>query len=172
MHFCTFWRLKVTKLTKFRAPIMAKKAVLKLLDSPKLISPKIWVWQKNPEMSPLWLLLNDDSNDSKIPFCYQTFEVRVTSEIEASDRNSLIAASNKMLVTDLQTNMLPDQGANGSDSIKKWYPFFPENPQSYTFSSEWGIVFYKNHLRAIFLTLRNVYSFFMSFKCLNVLLLG
>ena len=50
------------------------------------------------------LLLNDDS--------YQTFEVRVTSEIEASDRNSLIAASNKMLVTDLQTNMLPDQGAS------------------------------------------------------------
>ena len=64
-------------------------------------------------------ILSDDSDDSKIPFCYQTFVVRVTSEIEASDRNSLIAASNKMLVTDLQTNMLPDQGANGSDSIKK-----------------------------------------------------
>ena len=58
------------------------------------------------------LLLSDDSDDSEIPFCYQSFEVRVTSEIEASDRNSLIAASNKMLVTDLQTNMLPDQGAS------------------------------------------------------------
>ena len=51
-------------------------------------------------------------------------------------------------------------------------PFFPENPQSYTFSENSRIVFYKNHLRAIFLTLGNVYSFFMSFKCLNVLLLG
>ena len=41
MNFCTFWRLKFTKLTKFRAPKMAKTAVSQILDSPKLISRKI-----------------------------------------------------------------------------------------------------------------------------------
>ena len=41
MNICTFWRLQFTKLTKFRAPKIAKKLVLELLDSPKLISRKI-----------------------------------------------------------------------------------------------------------------------------------
>ena len=41
INLCTFWRLEFTKLTKFRAPNMAKTAVLELLDSPKLISRKI-----------------------------------------------------------------------------------------------------------------------------------
>jgi len=40
-NFCTSWRLKFSKLTKFRDPEIAKTAVLELLDSPKLISRKI-----------------------------------------------------------------------------------------------------------------------------------
>ena len=40
--FCTFWRLKLTKFSIFRAPRITKTAVLKLLDSSKLISRKIW----------------------------------------------------------------------------------------------------------------------------------
>ena len=44
-EFCIFWRLQSTKLTKFRAPNMAKMA-LELLNSPKLISRKIWVTEK------------------------------------------------------------------------------------------------------------------------------
>ena len=39
--FLHFLKLKMTKLTEFRAPKMAKKAVLELLDSQKLISRKI-----------------------------------------------------------------------------------------------------------------------------------
>ena len=48
-EFFYFQRLKFTKLTKFRAPKMAKMAkmaVFELLDSPKLISRKIWVVEK------------------------------------------------------------------------------------------------------------------------------
>ena len=40
LDFCTFWRLKCTKLKKFRA-------VLAFLDSPKLISRKIWMTGKS-----------------------------------------------------------------------------------------------------------------------------
>ena len=43
MHFCTIRRLIFTKLTKIIASKMAKTAVLELLDSPKLISRKIWI---------------------------------------------------------------------------------------------------------------------------------
>ena len=52
MKFCTDWRMKFTKLTKFRVPKKAKTAVLELLDSPKLISRKIWVIE-NHEISTL-----------------------------------------------------------------------------------------------------------------------
>ena len=44
MNFCTFWRLKITKLTNFKVPKMAKKADLELL---KLISRKIRVREKS-----------------------------------------------------------------------------------------------------------------------------
>ena len=47
MHFCTFWRLKFTKWTKFTAPKMAKTASFALLESTKLISRKIWVIGKS-----------------------------------------------------------------------------------------------------------------------------
>ena len=43
MNFCTFWRLKFTNLTEFRASKMAKTAVLELQDPQKLISRNIWV---------------------------------------------------------------------------------------------------------------------------------
>jgi len=39
--FALFWRLKLTKLTKFRAPKMTKIAVLEVISSPKLISREI-----------------------------------------------------------------------------------------------------------------------------------
>ena len=42
MNFCSFWKLKMPKLTQFRASEIAKK----LLDSSKLISRKIWVIDK------------------------------------------------------------------------------------------------------------------------------
>ena len=53
MNFCTFWRLKFTKLTRFLTPKIAKTLNLELLESPKLISRKIWSseWQKNLEKS-------------------------------------------------------------------------------------------------------------------------
>ena len=41
MYFCSFWRLKYTKLTKFTALEIAKTSVFALLNSPKLISHKI-----------------------------------------------------------------------------------------------------------------------------------
>ena len=47
MKFCTFWRLKFIKLTKFWAPKWQKVTVLALLDSQKLISRKIWVIEKS-----------------------------------------------------------------------------------------------------------------------------
>ena len=53
--FCTFWRQKITKLTKFRTRKKAKMAVLELLDSPKLNSLKS-EWQKNTEISTLCYL--------------------------------------------------------------------------------------------------------------------
>ena len=41
LNFCTLGRLKTTKTTQFRAPKIAKMAILELLDSPKRISHKI-----------------------------------------------------------------------------------------------------------------------------------
>ena len=46
INFCTFWRLQFNKLTNFRAPKMAKTAVLELLGSLQLISRKIWMTEK------------------------------------------------------------------------------------------------------------------------------
>ena len=40
LNFCTFWRVKLTKITKFRALEIAKMAILDILDSPKMISSK------------------------------------------------------------------------------------------------------------------------------------
>ena len=47
MNFCTFWRLKFTKWTKFTALKMAKTAVFALLESPNLISRKFRVIEKS-----------------------------------------------------------------------------------------------------------------------------
>ena len=47
MKLCTFWRLKFTNFTKSRPSKKAKTTVLELLDSPKLISRKIWVIGKS-----------------------------------------------------------------------------------------------------------------------------
>ena len=47
MNVCTFWRLKNIKLAQFRAPNMAKRAVLNLLNCPKLISRKIRTSEKS-----------------------------------------------------------------------------------------------------------------------------
>ena len=47
MNFFIFWRLKFTKSTKFRAPKMAKTAILELLNFQNLISRKIWLIEKS-----------------------------------------------------------------------------------------------------------------------------
>ena len=47
MNFCTFWRLKCTKWTKFAAPKVAKMAVFALLKSTNSISRKISEIQKS-----------------------------------------------------------------------------------------------------------------------------
>ena len=47
LNFCSFWMLKFTKLTQFKAAKIAKTAVLELLLSPKLISRKIWTLGKS-----------------------------------------------------------------------------------------------------------------------------
>ena len=47
MNVCKFWRVTFIWYAKFRAPRMAKTAILELPDSPKLISRKIWVTEKN-----------------------------------------------------------------------------------------------------------------------------
>ena len=52
MIFCTFWRLNVTKFTKFRGPKIAKTEVLGLIDYLESISRKIWVTE-NCENSTL-----------------------------------------------------------------------------------------------------------------------
>ena len=46
-NFCTFRRLKFIKLSILRAPKTAQTAVIELLDSPKLISRKIWMTKKS-----------------------------------------------------------------------------------------------------------------------------
>ena len=46
LNFCSFWTLNFTKSTKFKAPQIAKTAVLGLLDSPQMISRKIWMTEK------------------------------------------------------------------------------------------------------------------------------
>jgi len=56
MNFCIFWRLEFTKSTKIRAPEIAKTAVLLLLDSPKLISRKIWMTEKTWNFHTVWPL--------------------------------------------------------------------------------------------------------------------
>ena len=47
MNFCTFWKLKFIKSTKLRGQKIAKMAILDILESPKLISRKIWVIEKS-----------------------------------------------------------------------------------------------------------------------------
>ena len=53
VDFCTFSRLRFTKLSKFRVPKTTQTAVLELLDSPKLISRKIWMTEKSYEIEIL-----------------------------------------------------------------------------------------------------------------------
>ena len=55
--FLHFYSLKLTKLTKFRAPKIAKKVILELLDSPKLISRQIWVAEKSRNFHTVQVLL-------------------------------------------------------------------------------------------------------------------
>ena len=52
--FALFGMVKFSKSTKFIAPKMSKTAVLQLLDSPKLISRKIWMTE-NSAISTLCL---------------------------------------------------------------------------------------------------------------------
>ena len=52
----TFWWLKNTKLAKFRALKMSKTSFLELIDSPKLISRKIWVMEKLQNFHTVWAL--------------------------------------------------------------------------------------------------------------------
>ena len=47
MNFCIFWKLKFTKVKKFRAPNWQTMAVVVFLDSPNSISRKIWVTEKS-----------------------------------------------------------------------------------------------------------------------------
>ena len=74
MNFCTFRRLKSTKLTIFKATKIAKKSVLELLDSPKLISRKIWMTEKfwnfhTVLLSPFWILFfRDQESEWKMNF--------------------------------------------------------------------------------------------------------
>ena len=59
MESCNFWRLKLTKSTKFRAKKkLEKTAFFALLDPLKLISRKIWVIEKswNLRNVPFFLL--------------------------------------------------------------------------------------------------------------------
>ena len=60
MNFCNLWRLKRTKSKKLKALKMAKTAVLELLDSPKLISRKIWMREKFSNFHIVNLLLDMD----------------------------------------------------------------------------------------------------------------
>ena len=46
-EFLHFLKMKLTKITIFRAPKVAKMAILELLDSPKMISRKIRVTGKS-----------------------------------------------------------------------------------------------------------------------------
>ena len=45
--FALFWRMKLAKLTNSGPPKLLKRLVLELLDSPKLISRKIWMTEKS-----------------------------------------------------------------------------------------------------------------------------
>ena len=51
-----------TKLTKFRAPEIAKMAVIELLDSLKLISRKIWVTEKSQNLHTVYLFIEPQTN--------------------------------------------------------------------------------------------------------------
>ena len=56
MNFCTFWRLKFTKWTKFTAPKMAKTTAFALLESSKLISRKLSVRKAQKGSCDHWAL--------------------------------------------------------------------------------------------------------------------
>ena len=47
LNFCTFWRQKLTKITKFRAPKIAKICIFETFTFSKLISRKIWITEKS-----------------------------------------------------------------------------------------------------------------------------
>ena len=70
MHFCNFWRLKFTKWTKFTAPKMAKTAFFSLLESTKLISPKIWVMEKSWNFHTVCSYLEVGSYHSRELWCH------------------------------------------------------------------------------------------------------
>ena len=58
MNFCTFWRLNFNKLTKFRAPKVAKKQFsedVHLLDSSNWFHVKT-EWYENSETSTMWVV--------------------------------------------------------------------------------------------------------------------
>ena len=57
MKFCTFWRQEFTKLTIFKAPKMAQMTDLELLNSPKLISHKIWETEKSWNFHTVYLAI-------------------------------------------------------------------------------------------------------------------
>ena len=68
LHFCM---LKITKSTKFRAPKMAKTAVFDLINSPKLISCKIWKTEKSWNLHTLIVKANWLVKPSKYFFSYK-----------------------------------------------------------------------------------------------------
>ena len=53
MNCCTFWRLKFTTVTKFRASKMAKNSVFRASKSSKIDLTQKSEWQKNHKMSTL-----------------------------------------------------------------------------------------------------------------------
>ena len=66
MIFCTFWRLKFTKFSKFRASKMAYTAVFALLECLNWFHVRS-EWQKNPEFSKPCLSFSTFS--PQFPYC-------------------------------------------------------------------------------------------------------
>ena len=69
MNLCTLWELQFTKWSIFRAPQIAKMAVLELLNSHKWFHVK-YNRQKNPQISTLWEV-DDLLCDRDIFFCLE-----------------------------------------------------------------------------------------------------
>ena len=96
VNFCTFWRLKFTKLTKFRAPKRTKIAVIEVQNFPKLISRKIFFFYKiSIEKLKYWQKFLTFFQDVDLYKLYRIVD-RFGGRVRVDNRNAWRQVANKL----------------------------------------------------------------------------